>query len=253
MLDRQLTTGRTKPLLVIARDPDGAAHHVVLKTRGDEWPAEFLVEWVSSWIGKALGLRCADIVGLSVDLSFATTFKENELLDRLVKSCGLVVGSMWFHGLSQPPKGKLSKAQQDEAQRILGFDVYIHNPDRRENNPNLGQQANGFALYDHEQALAFRKPGMLIGSIPETDACRGIVQQHAFFQPLKKMRGVSMNPFHHSLGGLTDQWFADLRAAAPTAWLTNGCDKQLTTIIDTLRKRRDQAASWLSEVQECLT
>lgn len=251
MLAKQLTTGRTKPLLVVARDPEGAPHHVVLKTRGDAWPAEFLVEWVSSWVGRALGLRCAEIVALSVDSSFASTL-QNDLVDRLIKSCGRVAGSVWFHSLSQPPQGKLSKSQQDEAQRILGFDVYIHNPDRRAHNPNLGQYANGFALYDHEQALGFRIPGMLIGSIPETDPCRGIVQQHIFFQPLKKMRGISMAPFGGSLAALTDDWFAELRAAAPPEWLTRGCQVQLTTIIDVLRKRRDLAAAWLKEVQECL-
>jgi hypothetical protein len=154
----------------------------------------------------------------------------------------------------QMPKGKLAKAQQDEAQRVLGFDVYIHNPDRRAVNPNLDRQAHRFGLYDHELAMGFRKPGMLIGSSsPETDPCRDIVQQHCFYQALKAKRGVSMERFRRSLEALSDRWFAELEAAAPTEWLTNGCRDQLTTILGVLRRRRDHAAAWLNEVEECLT
>ena len=248
---KELTTGRTKPLLVLARDPEEKARRVVLKARGDEWPAEFLVEWVSSWIGRALGLHCAEIVALSVTVSFLATLR-NELQDRMAKSSGLVAGSVWLEGLMQIPKGKLSKSQQDEAQRVLGFDVYTHNPDRRRDNPNLGYHAQHFGLYDHELALGFRKPGMLIGSVPESDPCLGIVRDHCLFSGLKAKKNVSMERFQDSLHGLTDEWFDELAAAAPRQWLTNGCQEQLSTIIKILRKRRDCAAGWLEEVRTCL-
>ena len=60
---------------------------------------------------------------------------------------------------------------------VLGFDVFVHNPDRRAANPNLFVDRSGFLLFDHEQGFSFLLP--LIGApAPETSPALDIVEHH---------------------------------------------------------------------------
>lgn len=256
MFDRRLKAGRTKPPLVLARDENEVLRKAVLKPPGDQSPAEFLVEWLSFWVGRALGLDCAEIVALAVKEPFASNASDDPATRQLMmRSRGVVAGSVWFDGLLQDQNEKLSKSERNEAQKILGFDVYIHNPDRRHNNPNLDRKPNGlrFALFDHEYAMSFRLPGMVLNAPPpETDSCENIILEHVFYGGLRKKK-IPFKELESSLEKLTDEWFSELGAVAPTIWFPNGSKEQLATILDVLRKRRDQAATWLKGVQRWLT
>lgn len=133
VFDRRLKAGRTKPPLVLARDENEVLRRAVLKPPGDQSPAEFLVEWLSFWVGRALGLDCA----------------------------------VFYGGL--------------------------------------------------------------------------------------RRKKIPFDELESSLEKLTDEWFSELGAVAPAIWFPNGSRQQLATILDVLRKRRDQAATWLKGVQRWLT
>lgn len=111
-----------------------------------------LCEWVCSRLAQALGLRCPNvcIAYLPAILVSACPFADYDLVPGWVFASEAVPYADTF------PKSATKEVPAEERQRLLAFDHWIHNTDRRDANPNLLWQAHHRTLWliDHHLTLS---------------------------------------------------------------------------------------------------
>jgi len=131
------------------RASDG--HRYFIKTRcSDKLP--LVCEWVCSSLAHALGLRCPSIciAWLPAPLVNECRFSDYDLVP------GWAFGSQAVELADTFPKAASKDVPPDERLRVLAFDHWINNCDRRDANPNLLWQAPEKALWmiDHHLTLS---------------------------------------------------------------------------------------------------
>ncbi len=250
---RRLGSGRNRPLTVYARGTASGVPSIecVVKPRNrlPMAPLEYLCEWVGSAIATCLGLRTPRGFPVRVDQLFADSVMDPDLRADLRQSVGLCFGSEFVSdGFTQhTPELVLSTAQRRNAATVLAFDVFIHNPDRRADNPNLFTDRAGFLLFDHEAAFSFVLP--LIGSqeSPISSPALDIVDKHVFRHVFGR-NGPDFDPFRSALGQLDDAVLQAIADGVPPEWTHGAATAKLPEIMDVLAARRDAVESWLPQV-----
>lgn len=256
MAVRFMTTGRNRPISLRAAVVSGDVVECVVKPWGNLTtpPLEYMLEWLGAMIAHRLGVRTPQPYAVRVGLLFVGSIDDSALRDALKSSSGRVLyGSKYIANDYIPfvPSLDLSSAQRAAAALIVGFDAYVHNPDRRLSNPNMFMSRDNFLAFDHELAFSFIYA--LFGPAADTDAVPGIVQAHAFRAPFSGTHGSPLNGFQQALEALNDEFFDALKLATPPEWTEGSAAGKLDQIVDVLRRRRDAAAQWLPQVQACLT
>lgn len=252
LVERRMASGRNQPLLVSVRDAEGKAGQCVIKprTRLLEPPLEYLLEWLGATIARCLGIATPEPFAVTITDDFAASVGA-EFRHDLRSSVGLVYGSRYERRYTQLPRDyALSPSQREGAARILAFDVFVHNPDRRADNNNLFVDREGFLVFDHELAFDFVR-GVIGAPDPVLDHCPAIVEHHVFRAALRG-KSPPMTPFRGALAALDTAFFAELEAAAPPEWTGDRVRGKLDRILEALQKRRDLADSWLPKAFACL-
>lgn len=131
------------------RAVDGQRYFI--KTRcSDMMP--LVCEWVCSSLAHALGLRCPPIciVWLPSPLVNECIYSDYDLVP------GWAFGSQAVEFADTFPKASTKDVPPQERQRLLAFDHWINNSDRRDANPNLLWLAAEKAMWviDHHLTLA---------------------------------------------------------------------------------------------------
>lgn len=257
MAERRMTAGRNRPMTVFARKaaPESPLVHCVVKPRGRLTmpPVEYLCEWLASGLARALGLDTPSPHLVRIDSAFAGAVVDAELRADLETSLGLVFGSEYVAGdYTQYADGlALSSEQREAAARVLAFDAFVHNPDRRHDNPNLFVNRRGFLVFDHEQAFSFLVP--VIGSgPPETDPALDIVERHVFRHVFGR-GGPDFGGFRSALQGLADSSLDELARSTPSEWTHGTAQGKILKIMQVLRARRDALDSWLPLIEARVT
>jgi hypothetical protein len=237
LVQARMKSGRHTPLLIHARGEDGDLVQCVVKPKGRLTmpPTEYLLEWVASALAHALAIRTPEPLAVEITDALAQAV-DAEFAADVRASVGLVFGSTYAaKPFTQLPRDyALSPDQKDAAARILAFDVFIHNFDRRAANQNLFVGRSDFLAFDHEAAFAFLLPVIGGGdSVPDPvlDPCQGLVREHVFFGHLRGKK-PSFDGFRAGLEGLTDAFFAELVAATPAEWTTGAAAGKLDRIVD---------------------
>jgi hypothetical protein len=130
-----------------------------------------------------------------------------------------VFGSEFIPGPFAPPPihERLPPELVLAASELLAFDVFIHNSDRRAENPNLFVYRGELLAFDHGDAFAFVLP-LLGGTDPTLDPLlEAVVAGHAFGQSLRG-RLAPLDRFRAALAELMQDGFEALMSAAPSAW-----------------------------------
>jgi hypothetical protein len=253
LVQRRMTAGRHQPLLLHVRtEASDAPMQCVVKpvNRLTMPPMEYLLEWTASAIAAAMGIETPEPLAVEIDEDFAAAVS-NEFRADVRSSIGLAFGSTFVANHTQlPADHALSPDQKEAAARLLAFDVFIHNPDRRAGNQNLFLARSKLLAFDHEQAFSFLLP--LLGTAdPAVDPALDIVQRHVLSMFLKgKM--PSLEGFRSNLESLDDAFFSELRRATPVEWTVGQASGKLDTIVEVLQKRRDAVDRWLPQVQAWL-
>jgi hypothetical protein len=133
---------------------------------------------------------------------------------------------------------------------LVAFDVFIHNVDRRKDNPNLLMKRAELIAIDHGDAFAFAA-GLIGAPDPVHDHLPDLIERHPLREPLRG-RMPSLQKFGDRLSRLTDELLEKIAAATPAAWRTGPAKGKLEEIVDVLRKRRDAAPLWLPKVAACV-
>lgn len=253
MAIRRLSSGRTQPIALRARAPNPSAESVecVVKPRQRLTmpPLEYLCEWVGSAVALALGLRTPRPQRVRIDSVFADSVIDPELRQDLRGSVGLAFGSEYVSdAFTQYAAGLvLSSTQRAAAAMVLGFDVFVHNPDRRATNPNLFVDRSGFLVFDHEQAFSFLLP--LIGAPPpETSGALDIVEHHVLRHAFGRS-GPDFGPFREALSKLDDPTLEAIAESVAEEWTIGAAQAKLPRIMEVLAERRDKLDKWLPQVE----
>jgi hypothetical protein len=242
-------TGRNKPLLLQARRDDGVLVECIVKPWAQLQvpPCEYLFEWMGAAIGRALGVNVPAPLAVEIDPTFASSVDDAAARVALEKSIGVVFGSTYEKGYTQLTTGfALSGTLREEAARILAFDVFVDNVDRRKDNPNLFVQRDQFLAFDHEQAFAFVFP--TIGGASEPDAGGCISFRHVL-PPCLRGDMPPLTDFADRLALLDDFFFDALIAATPAEWTGGAAVGKIDLVTTELRRRRDTASTWLPKLE----
>ena len=146
IIDRETAT-MLRPLECMASD---GKRYFVKSRRTDRRP--LICEWVCSRLAKVLNLQCPEvkIAHLSRDLLDGFGVSDYDLVPSLV-FCSEAVGLA-----DTFPKAATREVYQENRRKLLAFDYWIHNADRRDANPNLLWQAHKKTMWliDHHETLA---------------------------------------------------------------------------------------------------
>ncbi len=153
------THGANLPGLVVARDPQTRKPtECVVKFRGAERmsPEACCRELLAAFIAKEWGIRVVEPVLVEVIPEFVESQRGKPQYQMLLQSGGLNYGSVYVPGYDTIPVHQpLNEAEVPQAQQIVAFDLFVQNPDRRVEKPNLMSNGRELVIYDHELAFGF--------------------------------------------------------------------------------------------------
>jgi hypothetical protein len=212
-------------------------------------PLEYLCEWLGSALALCLGIDTPHPHPVRIDASFASSVHDEALRADLLQSVGLVFGSEYISGdfTQHSAELLLSSAQREAAALIIGFDVFIHNPDRRRHNTNLFANRSGFVAFDHEQGFSFVMP--IIGAPdPITSPALDIVEHHVFRHAFGR-GSPDFGAFRSALDGLDDAVLEAIAAGVPEEWTRGPAQGKLPEIMEILAQRLAAVDEWLPQVE----
>ena len=157
----ELTSGANCPLHI--RGFDKATHkknEYVVKLRDSERmgdPAAALRELLAAFIGMEMDIPVAEPVAVEIKPEFAELTEKPSLKQRILNSAGLNFGTVHL-GLGFQVFALLSSFPvklERQAQDLLAFDLFLQNPDRTKEKPNMLTDGTSLVGYDHELAFSF--------------------------------------------------------------------------------------------------
>jgi hypothetical protein len=136
---RQLTSGKSHPLVVSARLPSDEVVECVVKLRSRiaTAPTEYLLEWVAASLARSLGIKTPDSFEVAIGSDFVEAIDDSKIKTDAATSVGSVYGSRFLPAHAQWVGEKLHPDMRAAAGDLLAFDVCIHNVDRRTGNANV--------------------------------------------------------------------------------------------------------------------
>jgi len=259
LFQREMKTGRNGAVLVLARGDDGVAVDCVAKlakaVASDQaamLPVPYLCEWLATAIAGVLGIRTPAPYEVVITKEYAEAITDEKQRRIAIGSLGSAFGCEHVSGgTSQYTLDLPDPCLRTPAAELVAFDVFIHNVDRRRENPNLFVSRGDLVAFDHGDAFSFLLP-ILGAPDPATDELAKVVEQHAC-RPWLHRREFSLERFREALALLTDEVLRQIATATPPAWQVGLADGKLSYIVEVLKKRRDAVAEWLPKVEACLT
>lgn len=154
----QFTTGANKPLLVTAVDAGGNKGDYVIKFRGAERMSTeaCMREVLAAFIAMQMELTTVKPVIVNISEEFVELLKGSDAWMLGSKSIGFNYGSEYVPGYQTILVNEdLNNHQLPYAQQIFCFDVFIQNPDRTAQKPNMITGGNEIVIFDHELGFGF--------------------------------------------------------------------------------------------------
>lgn len=251
-----MKNGRNGALFISARGVDEASVDCVVKVPGlmenaAMHPVPSLAEWLAAAVGQAIGIVIPTPLNVEITAEFAAAVTDSKVAAGLKKSLGSVYGSEFVKGQPMVRGDLLDASLRSSAQMLLGFDLLIHNADRRAENPNMFVRRDSLVAFDHGDAFSFLLT-VLFAPDPAIDPLRTVVDQHPCTPLLKAWRGLDFTGFREALARLDDLLLSQIEAETPPEWCVGPADGKLAFILKTLRNRRDAVETWLPEVEAWL-
>ncbi len=251
-LDREVSVGRNKPVILSCEDAQGEPIEVVAKFahRCERGCNALIAEAMAAMFGADLGLPIPEpfVVQLDPDLA-------DELLTRLPGRYAGDPAVPAFGSKKLPPgygaylPGKpLPNHLQTTAAEIIAFDVLVQNNDRLLKNPNCLTNGQKLAIIDHELAFSLIigwTPPWQPGGLNYLDGPLG----HLFFSALKGFP-LDLARLAGAVEAVADERLNEYRQAIPTSWIDN--DHLDIEMAETLRVMRGNMAGIATRLQEIL-
>jgi hypothetical protein len=160
--------GRTRALVLQCRREDGTRRDLVVKTldMGDTETGLFC-EFFGNVVARVAGLNTPEPSLVHIDFGYGRLINFSGAVRAVGKTVvpGLAVGCTYLRPAPLPPRTDgLSVAQVEEAALIYAFDLLVHHPDRRVDNPNVLMFREHFIAIDFD--LTFSVLWEILSAVP---------------------------------------------------------------------------------------
>lgn len=250
---RPMSSGRTKPCLMLCKDEEGRDYEAVVKWRAamDMKETGLVCELISALLAEDLDLPAAKPSVVEVTPDFCVGEGKPELAQIVQRSAGLNFGSQRLPtGAAIWPKDKpIPLLLRALAADIFAFDVLIQNPDRRRENPNILWSGDELYLCDHEQSFSFLM-GVIGWQPPWTGHGTEFYRNHVFYQQLRG-GGHDWKRLSGALEALTDARLVEYVGAVPSEWRTT--DNAAGRIVEYLQGARENRVALFGVIDHLLS
>ena len=250
----QKTSGRTRPFQMRCETTVGYADYIVKLWANPEVHLakhSLARELYGSLLARVFDLDTPDVALVDIEPDFFHSIPSSPNAELFRQSVGYNFGSKFIPGATifSPP---VAPARHSLAVKIFCFDMLIGNPDRRMAKPNVFQSADGFIIFDHEQAFPFSRPQMLLGGYPPgwEFIREDWHKDHIFHKSIKNRDyALEIEEFMTFVGCLSNEVFDTIEEQIPEAWRSSG---DLQNIRLYLANTRDNLNKFKRSLQEIL-
>jgi hypothetical protein len=217
---KPLSSGRTKPCLLVAQDEAGQEQEVVVKWRSGPETKDVggICELIGSLLADDFDLPAPKSVLVDIEADFYRAIPWPEISKLAQASIGLNFASTFLPSMTTWPTGRpVPSGFRTRASEVFAFDALIDNPDRRTNKPNLLWSGDEIRLCDHEQAFSFLRG--VIGWRPAWSG-QGLefLRNHVFYVQLKG-QAFDWRRMSGALDAISDKRLKEYAEAVPDEWL----------------------------------
>lgn len=246
-----LSSGRTKPCLLIVQDEAGQQQEVVIKWRSGPETKDVggICELISSLLAEDLDLPVPKGVLVEIESDFYRAIPSPEIAKLAQASAGLNFATSFLPNMATWPTGRpISSAWRPRASEVFAFDALIDNPDRRTDKPNLLWNGDDIRLCDHEQAFSFLRG--VIGWKPAWSG-QGLefLRNHVFYVQLKG-QAFDGRRLSGALEAISDKRLKEYAKSVPDDWLKG--NSAVGQILDYLKDARQNRAALFAAVEQVL-
>ena len=208
-----LREGGSLPGLVEA-DDDGM--YVVKFTGAGQGTASLVAEVVVGELGRRLGVRVPEIVGVDLDPAIGLREPDQEVQELLKASTGLNLGMDFLPG-AVGYDGVAWRPEPLDAARVYWLDAYTGNVDRTWRNPNLLVWHRRLWAIDHGAALVFQHAW----PAPEAWAGRRYdLAQHVLLPVVRELAAAELAALDAELAAAVPALLPEVLDLVPAQWLT---------------------------------
>lgn len=233
---RKMTSGRTKPCLLLCEAPDGRTFELVVKYSSMMMEKEknLALEAIVAMLAADLELPVAEPFVVELDPLFVETIEDASLAQLLKTSCPQAFGSALKTGVTAWLQNQKVPTQHAQAAaEIAIFDQIIINSDRRPLNPNCLFSPDDLVIIDHElaftRALFWREPWHDdgLGDLHNRD-------QHIFSRPYFEAPLADLERFAAAWEKIPESRFDEYYSALPVSWVYD--QAHIAGILDYLKE-----------------
>ncbi len=213
-------------------------------------PDASMRELVASFIAMQMDIPVVEPVIVEIIPSFVDLLKGNDSWAVANRSLGYNYGSRYIreHTTLLLNKG-LNNHQLPFAQDIFAFDMFIQNPDRTKNKPNLLMEGNNMIILDHEIAFGFVFAPFITANLWEMKVDdKTWIRQHCLF-PHIKGKEYNFEGFSAKLDNLTKTFWDKAARLLPEEWRSD----QFATIKNILSRICADRKHFISELKNIMS
>lgn len=247
--ERQLH-GRNKAVLLgcMSATDGGVTCVVKLYHRLENKPSSYWTEWVAGVLAKKLGINSPEQLVVNISQEVASVIRE-QLSENASTSARPSFGTRYVTPNVQfiNDSGALEEDLREAAGELAVFDVFIDNPDRRVENPNLVIDARNprrLLAIDHDLAFSSFNTHLIGGGNWPFDLLGQHILKGRFGNNKPDLARV-----RHAIAGLSDEFLEGLPEATPSMWLGAAELTKLEKVVEKLKQRRDTIDSWFPTVE----
>lgn len=220
-LDRVLTSGRTKPVVlecVLSSPQESLLRLMVVKAMGPPEVTEtgLMCEMFGNLLARELGVQSPECALVNISPQMADVLRPR--LHPSGFTAGFGVGSEFMRaGLATvTPDMTLLPEEQAQAARLYAFDLLVQNPDRRVGNPNCAFIGKDIFAFDFEMCFSFIH--LLFAQANAWEVSKhDIAGNHIFHGALHKHM-VNWKPFVQDVSRLTEERLRQMTTRLPSEW-----------------------------------
>jgi hypothetical protein len=246
--DATFEHGRSRPLLIVAEDLNGARHDVVLKMREPQRldSLALIAELVASLLARDVGLNSPDPFLVEVTPEFARSVPNQDARKRLEAAPGLHFASRLISGQFHLPIGHtaLPHGAIDHAAAVLTFDLLTGNDDRHREKANCLIRATDIVIIDHERAFPVLRQEHAAHAWEAGGLAR--IRQHVFFESLRGQL-PDLSALNDRLKLLTPEQISTYIAHVPAMWDEPAALRRLESFLLDLRRHYFKAMLSIQE------
>lgn len=244
--------GRNRAVLLGCMSAAGRSFACVVKLyHRVENKDSYWIEWVSGRLAERIGITCPEQYVVEISQAMAAVIGGKTGEDAAA-SARPSFGTQYVRSTIPFPTdgGAIEEGLRASAAELAAFDVFIDNPDRRRENPNLlvdAREPGRLLAIDHDLAFSSFVTILIGAGTWPHDILAGHVLARRFGTKKPSLARVKA-----AISELSDGFLDHLLDETPPMWLTADAPARLSRVISKLKERRDSIDTWFPALEDWL-